>query len=152
MRSKTMRLASALFRARRTVIPLASSAAAVRLTRASSAGTANRRLSVLSRSGWTSIMRWSPHRSHVLALASTLCSNLLHVQKHSPLGDVAALIDRLIEKSLPGRRGEPAWRALLQAHATLIRQLDTDLRNTPVSASPTSTSWLSWPPPTASYE
>jgi DNA-binding MarR family transcriptional regulator len=53
---------------------------------------------------------------------------LLHVQKHSPLGDVAALIDRLIEESLPGRRGEPAWRALLQAHATLIRQLDTDLR------------------------
>ena len=29
---------------------------------------------------------------------------------------------------LPGRRGEPAWQALLQAHATLIRQLDTDLR------------------------
>jgi DNA-binding MarR family transcriptional regulator len=53
---------------------------------------------------------------------------LLHVQKHSPLGDVAALIDRLIEESLPGRRGEPAWRALLQAHATLMRQLDTDLR------------------------
>ena len=53
---------------------------------------------------------------------------MLHVQKHSPLGDVAALIDRLIEESLPGRRGEPAWRALLQAHATLIRQLDTDLR------------------------
>jgi DNA-binding MarR family transcriptional regulator len=48
--------------------------------------------------------------------------------KNIPLGDVAALIDRLIEKSLPGRRGEPAWRALLQAHATLIRQLDTDLR------------------------
>ena len=34
----------------------------------------------------------------------------------------------LIEESLPGRRGEQAWRALLQAHATLIRQLDTDLR------------------------
>jgi DNA-binding MarR family transcriptional regulator len=53
---------------------------------------------------------------------------LLHVQKHSPLGDVAARIDRLIEESLPGRRGELAWRALLQAHATLMRQLDTDLR------------------------
>jgi DNA-binding MarR family transcriptional regulator len=53
---------------------------------------------------------------------------LLHVQKHSPLGDVAALIDRLIKESLPGRRGELAWRALLQAHATLMRQLDTDLR------------------------
>lgn len=42
--------------------------------------------------------------------------------------DVAALFDRLVEGSLPGRRGEPAWRALLQAHATLMRQLDTDLR------------------------
>ena len=51
-----------------------------------------------------------------------MCKNI------PPLGDVAALIDRLIEESLPGRRGEPAWRALLQAHATLIRQLDTDLR------------------------
>jgi DNA-binding MarR family transcriptional regulator len=41
---------------------------------------------------------------------------------------VADLFDRLVEDSLPGRRGEPAWRALLQAHATLMRQLDTDLR------------------------
>ena len=45
-----------------------------------------------------------------------------------PPVEVAALFDRLIEESLPGRRGEPAWRALLQAHATLMRQLDTDLR------------------------
>src|SRR3954454_15474120 len=57
-----------------------------------------------------------------------LYSNLLHMQIDSPSGDVAALFDRLIEESLPGRRGEPAWRALLQAHATLMRQLDTDLR------------------------
>jgi DNA-binding MarR family transcriptional regulator len=63
-----------------------------------------------------------------LHLQVLYAGNLLHVQKHSPLGDVAALIDRLIEESLPGRRGEPAWRALLQAHATLMRQLDTDLR------------------------
>jgi DNA-binding MarR family transcriptional regulator len=49
------------------------------------------------------------------------------MQTDSP-GDVAALFDRRIEESLPGRRGEPAWRALLQAHATLLRQLDTDLR------------------------
>jgi DNA-binding MarR family transcriptional regulator len=41
---------------------------------------------------------------------------------------VADLFDRLVEDSLPGRRGEPAWRALLQAHATLMRQLDTGLR------------------------
>ena len=40
MRSKTIRFASALFRARKTVIPFASSAAAVRVTRAFSAGIA----------------------------------------------------------------------------------------------------------------
>jgi DNA-binding MarR family transcriptional regulator len=50
------------------------------------------------------------------------------MQKDSPPGDVAALFGRLIEESLPGRRGEQAWRALLQAQATLMRQLDTDLR------------------------
>jgi DNA-binding MarR family transcriptional regulator len=42
--------------------------------------------------------------------------------------DAAALFGRIVEESLPGRRGERAWRALLQAHATLMRQLDTDLR------------------------
>jgi DNA-binding MarR family transcriptional regulator len=63
-----------------------------------------------------------------LRLQVLLGTNLLHMQKDSPPGDVAALFDRLIEESLPGRRGEPAWRALLQAHATLMRQLDTDLR------------------------
>jgi DNA-binding MarR family transcriptional regulator len=42
--------------------------------------------------------------------------------------DAADLFGRLVEESLPGRRGERAWRALLQAHATLMRQLDTDLR------------------------
>jgi DNA-binding MarR family transcriptional regulator len=41
--------------------------------------------------------------------------------------NVAALFGRLTEQALPGRRGEKAWRALLQAHATLMRQLDTDL-------------------------
>jgi DNA-binding MarR family transcriptional regulator len=51
----------------------------------------------------------------------------LHVQIDSRLGPAAARFDRLVEESLPGRRGEQAWRALLQAHATLIRQLDTDL-------------------------
>jgi DNA-binding MarR family transcriptional regulator len=49
------------------------------------------------------------------------------MQGHSPPGDVAALFSRLTEQSLPGRRGEKAWRALLQAQATLMRQLDTDL-------------------------
>ena len=41
---------------------------------------------------------------------------------------MAALLDRLIEDSLPNRRGEGAWRALLQAHTTLMRRLDTELR------------------------
>jgi DNA-binding MarR family transcriptional regulator len=50
------------------------------------------------------------------------------MQIHPPTNDAAALFDRLVEESLPDRRGEQAWRALLQAQATLIRQLDTDLR------------------------
>ncbi|MEV7135304.1 MarR family winged helix-turn-helix transcriptional regulator [Arthrobacter sp. NPDC093128] len=50
------------------------------------------------------------------------------MHENSPPGDVAAIFGRLVEESLPGRRGELAWRALLQAHATLMRQLDTDLR------------------------
>jgi DNA-binding MarR family transcriptional regulator len=49
------------------------------------------------------------------------------MQLDSPLAQ-AALFGRLVEESLPGGRGEKAWRALLQAQATLIRQLDTDLR------------------------
>jgi len=50
------------------------------------------------------------------------------MQENSPPGDVAALFGQVIEESLPGRRGEQAWRALLQAQATLMRQLDTELR------------------------
>ena len=50
------------------------------------------------------------------------------MHENSTPDDVAVLFDRLVEGSLPGRRGESAWRALLQAHATLMRQLDTDLR------------------------
>lgn len=50
------------------------------------------------------------------------------VPKNSASSDTADLFDRLVEASLPGRRGERAWRALLQAQATLMRRLDTDLR------------------------
>ena len=50
------------------------------------------------------------------------------MQIDSRLGPAAARFDRLVDESLPGRRGEQAWRALLQAHATLMRQLDTDLK------------------------
>ena len=42
--------------------------------------------------------------------------------------DLADLFGRLVDESLPGRRGEQAWRALLEAQATLMRRLDTDLR------------------------
>jgi DNA-binding MarR family transcriptional regulator len=41
--------------------------------------------------------------------------------------DVAELLDRLVADALPGRRGEGAWRALLRAHASLMRRLATDL-------------------------
>jgi DNA-binding MarR family transcriptional regulator len=41
--------------------------------------------------------------------------------------DVAALLDRLVADEMPGGRGLAAWRSLLQAHATLVRQLETDL-------------------------
>ena len=44
-----------------------------------------------------------------------------------PENDVAELFHRLIEEQVPGRRGLAAWRAMLRAHATLIRRLDTDL-------------------------
>jgi DNA-binding MarR family transcriptional regulator len=42
-------------------------------------------------------------------------------------GDPAAVLDRLVAEELPGRRGLAAWRSLLQAHATLLRQLEMDL-------------------------
>src|SRR5256884_3137253 len=41
--------------------------------------------------------------------------------------DPAELFDRLVEDEVPGRRGLRAWGALLRAHATLMRRLDTDL-------------------------
>src|ERR1700681_1441378 len=41
--------------------------------------------------------------------------------------DPAAYLDRLIDEAVPGRRGLEAWGALLEAHATLMRQLQTDL-------------------------
>lgn len=41
--------------------------------------------------------------------------------------DVVALIDRLVAKELPGRRGLDAWRALLRAYSALMRRLSSDL-------------------------
>jgi DNA-binding MarR family transcriptional regulator len=37
------------------------------------------------------------------------------------------MIEQLVKTELPGGRGFNAWRTLLQAHATLIRTLETDL-------------------------
>jgi DNA-binding MarR family transcriptional regulator len=47
------------------------------------------------------------------------------MQVHSE-PDLPGLIDRLVADD-PARRGLGAWRSLLQAHATLMRQLETDL-------------------------
>ena len=41
--------------------------------------------------------------------------------------DVAGLLDRLVAAELPERRGLDAWVSLLQAHATLMRKLESDL-------------------------
>jgi DNA-binding MarR family transcriptional regulator len=41
--------------------------------------------------------------------------------------EVAGLLDRLVAAELPGRRGLDAWASLLQAHATLMRRLESDL-------------------------
>jgi DNA-binding MarR family transcriptional regulator len=50
----------------------------------------------------------------------------LHTQVLSE-ADVAARLDRLVAQALPDRRGLEAWQALLQAHAALMRRLETDL-------------------------
>src|SRR5438034_6342744 len=48
------------------------------------------------------------------------------MQVHSGT-DLAGLADRLVGNELPGGRGMGAWRSLLRAHATLMRQLETQL-------------------------
>jgi DNA-binding MarR family transcriptional regulator len=48
----------------------------------------------------------------------------LHMQIDS---DTAGLLDRLVAAELPERRGLDAWAALLEAHATLMRRLESDL-------------------------
>lgn len=41
--------------------------------------------------------------------------------------DPAITLDRLINDALPDRRGLEAWQSLLRAHASLMRELATDL-------------------------
>jgi DNA-binding MarR family transcriptional regulator len=43
--------------------------------------------------------------------------------------DAATQFDRIVAKEVPGGRGVQAWDALLRAHAALLRQLETDLKN-----------------------
>ncbi len=44
-----------------------------------------------------------------------------------PETDAAAVLDRLIGEAVPDRRGLAAWGSLLRAHASLMRELATDL-------------------------
>ena len=41
--------------------------------------------------------------------------------------DLAGLVERLVANELPDGRGMRAWLSLLRAHATLMRQLETEL-------------------------
>lgn len=45
-----------------------------------------------------------------------------------PGTDLADRLERLVADELPRGRTIGAWRSLLQAHATLVRQLETDLQ------------------------
>jgi len=44
-----------------------------------------------------------------------------------PETDLTGLVERLVANELPGGRGIRAWQSLLRAHATLMRQLESDL-------------------------
>src|SRR4029077_20530609 len=41
--------------------------------------------------------------------------------------DPAVVLDRLVRDALPEERGLGAWRSLLRAHASLMRELSTEL-------------------------
>ena len=51
---------------------------------------------------------------------------LLQMQAHLE-SDTTAELAGLIDHALPARRGFEAWRAFLRAHASLMRELSTDL-------------------------
>src|SRR5207245_3983119 len=61
-----------------------------------------------------------------VAPASPSALNSLHVQLPVQ-SEVASLLERLVAEAIPNQRGLAAWRALIHAHATLMRQLATDL-------------------------
>ena len=47
----------------------------------------------------------------------------------SSVPNAASRFDRIVAREVPGGRGLRAWDALLRAHATLLRQLETDLES-----------------------
>src|SRR5256886_14325826 len=47
----------------------------------------------------------------------------------SSVPNAAARFNRIVAREVPGGRGLKAWDALLRAHATLLRQLETDLES-----------------------
>src|SRR5438876_8571643 len=47
----------------------------------------------------------------------------------SSVPNAAAQFDRILAREVPGGRGLKAWDALLRAHATLLRELETDLES-----------------------
>src|SRR5216110_4077195 len=47
----------------------------------------------------------------------------------SSVPNAAARFDRIVAREVPGGRGLKAWDALLRAHATLLRPLETDLES-----------------------
>ena len=67
-------------------------------------------------------------RVKIVATASTLALKSLQVQLPDR-PNVAPLLDRLVAEAFPNQHGLAAWRALIHAHATLMRQLATDLVN-----------------------
>src|SRR5215470_5392488 len=71
---------------------------------------------------WVDLRFCSPY----IVVANTLLPACLQMQSASE-PDVAGLLDRLVAEQLPGRRGLGAWQALLRAHATLLRRMETDL-------------------------
>src|SRR3984893_17341533 len=62
----------------------------------------------------------------MVATATTLALNSLRVQLPAQT-NVAPLLDRLVAEAIPNQHGRAAWQALIRAHATLMRQLATDL-------------------------
>lgn len=46
-----------------------------------------------------------------------------------PVPDPAAHFARIVAREMPGNCGLQAWSALLRAHATLLRQLESDLQS-----------------------